>query len=153
MESAGKGRDKEKRTGLKKEMAGLSRHLLIYVIDAFDAGGDGGEDFVGDGADGVGEDGGGEVGAEDDGLVALAAVDVGDVDHADVHADVPYVGCLLPVDEAVAAAAAKVAVEAVGIADGQGCDAAVTGEVPFARVAHGLAGGDVVDLQDGSLER
>ena len=123
--TGGGGGRKERDKGKRRWRDLESRHLLIYVIDAFDAGGDGGEDFVGDGADGVGEDGGGEVGAEDDGLVALAAVDVGDVDHADVHADIAHIRRLLTIHQAVAIAAAEMTVEAVGITDGNGGNSAV----------------------------
>ena len=155
MESAGKERDKEEKKRDWKERrwrACESRHLLIYVIDAFDAGGDGGEDFVGDGADGVGEDGGGEVGAEDDGLVALAAVDVGDVDHADVHADIADVGGRTAVDEAITIAVAQSAVESVGIADGDGGNTRRPLQSGATAVADGVALWYVAHLQNGGLE-
>lgn len=74
---------------------------LVFVVYAAYTGTDGGENFVGDGAELVGEDGDGEVVSEDFYAVALLTVDISDVYHGDIHADVAYVLRLLPIDEAV----------------------------------------------------
>ena len=105
-------------------LCSLSVIFSLLKVNTLDALADGGEDLVGDGVEAVAQLGDGQVLAEDFDGVALAAVDVGDVDHADVHADIAHVGRPLAVDEAVGVAATQVAVEAVGIADGDGGDAA-----------------------------
>ena len=107
----------------------------IDVVNALDAGRDSSENLVGDSVDDVGKHGGRQLRPEDDDLVALAAGYVGDIDHAHVHTYISHVRCALAVDEAVAVAAAKVAVEAVGIAYGQGGDSAVARQAALARVA------------------
>jgi len=126
---------------------------LFLEIDAFDAGGDAGEDFVGDGVEPLGQPGDGKVGAEDLDAVALDAVgDVSDVDHGDVHADIADIGGRLAVYETVATTVAEVAVEAVGIADGDGGDARRTVEDAPPAVAHRLGRCDIVNLKDGSAK-
>ena len=55
--------------------------------------------------------------------VAGLAVDVGHVDHAHVHADVAHDGGPLAVHHHAPFAVAQVAVQSVGIADGNGGDA------------------------------
>ena len=84
--------------------------------------------------------------------VAFAAVDVRHVDHADIHADVAHVGGALPVHQAVGIPVAQVAVQAIGVADGQGGDARVAGQVALAAIAHGVFLGHVAYLQNGGLE-
>ena len=130
------------------------RNFFLFIeIDAFDAGGDGCEDFVGDGVEPLRQLGDGEVRAEDFDAVALGAVrDVSNVNHRHVHADVADVGCGLSVYEACATTVAKVSAEAVGIADGDGSDARGTGEFSTSSIAHSLRRCDVVNLQDGGAE-
>jgi len=111
-----------------------------------DSGRDAGEYFVGDGADGIAQYSDWEVIAKDEGMVSRFAFYVGDIDHADVHADVAYVFGPLAVDEAVAVAVAQTAVESVGISDWYGCDARRTVEDGAAAVADGVACGHVADL-------
>ena len=48
--------------------------------------------------------------------------------------------------------ATEVAVETIGITDGQGSDATVTREASLAGIAYGVRGRHVVNLQNGGLE-
>ena len=80
------------------------------------------------------------------------AVYVGDVNHADVHADVAYVGGGVAIDETVGPTSSEVAVPTVGVAYGDCCDAAGACELAAAAVADGLGGGDFVYLEYGGFE-
>ena len=122
-------------------------------VDSFDAVGNAGQHFVGNGLELVGEDSDGQVLAEDFYGVALLAGDAGDIDHSDVHADVSYVVGLLSVDETVSAAVAQVTVESVGIAYGDGCDERVATEYGAARIADALASCHMAQLEDGGFQR
>lgn len=64
--------------------------FLFAVVDAFDAGGDGGEDFVGDGAEDVGEALKRSLRSEDLDGVSDLAVYACHIDHACVHTYVAY---------------------------------------------------------------
>ena len=125
---------------------------LLLEVDAFDAGGDGGEHLVGDGA------GGGGVAlqevafAEEDDGVAFAAFHTRDVDEAHVHADAADDRHLVAGDNHMALFVAEVAVEAVGIADGDDGDARGTRGYPAAIVTHGFALGDVLELRNAGDE-
>ena len=61
----------------------------------------------------------GEVVAEELDAVALLAIDAGDVNHADIHADIPHVGRTLAVDQAVGVAVAQAAVIAAYYSQGR----------------------------------
>ena len=115
-------------------------------------GGDAGENFVGDGAHGIAEDGDGQVVAKDGDAVAHLARDVGDVNHADIHADIAHVVSSLAVDQAVAVAVAQVAAQAVGIANGDGGNARGALKDGATAVADGVTGWHVAYLQDGGLQ-
>ena len=125
----------------------------ILIVDALHTVGDAGEYLVGDGVDGVAEHGDGQMLAENLDAVALGTVDVGDVNHADIHTDIAHILGALAVDEAVAVAIAEMAVQTVGIAYGDGGYHAVAGEHSLAAVAHRIASRHVAQLQDGGLER
>ena len=130
------------------------RCFLLLEVDAFDAGGDGGEHLVGDSARG-GSIALEEVAfAEEHHGVAFGTAgrswceDVGDIDEAHVHADAADDGHLHACDKHMALFVAEVTVPAVGIADGDnGYLGGPTG-YPLSVVAHTLALGDVLDLRD-----
>ena len=109
------------------------------VVDAFDAGGYPGEDFVGDGAEGAGYGGYGLGFAEYFHAVASDGVGAGYVDHADVHADVSYCGTFYSVDNHRGVATAKVAVKAVGIAYGECGYDGVAGDFSTSAITYGFA--------------
>lgn len=121
-------------------------------VDALNTGTDAGENLVRDGAEGIGEDGDGEVVAEDFRHVALFAVNISDVYHADIHTDIAYVFCFLAVDETVAVAVAEMTVETIGIAYRDGCYAAVASEGGAATVTYGVTCRYVANLEYGGLE-
>ena len=126
--------------------------LLFLIVDSLDAGGDAGEDFVGDGAGGAGyllQEGGV---AEDGHFVVFGAIDSGDVEEAHVHADVADDGHKPAVDEHLCVAVAQMAVEAVGIADGGDSDARGALRHPRTVVAHAVALRDVFELRDAGFE-
>ena len=117
------------------------------------AGGDAGENFVGNRAHSIAEDGDGQVVAKDGDTVTHAAGDVGYVNHADIHTDIAHVVSSLAVDQAVAVAVAQVAAQAVGIANGDGGNARGALKDGATAVADGVTSGYVTYLQDGSLQR
>ena len=94
--------------------------LFLYV-NPLDTVADASEHLVRDGAKGITEHRDGQVVAKDFYLVTLLAVDVGHVNHADIHTDVAHIVGLLSIDEAVAAPIAEMAIESVGIANRNGC--------------------------------
>ena len=99
-----------------KTMAGS----LVLEVNAVDPIADACEHFVGDGVEGGREGGHGQRVAEDLYAVAFAAGNVGDVDHRYIHADVAHVGGRKPVHQAVATTIAQMAVQSVGITNGNG---------------------------------
>lgn len=121
-------------------------------VDALNTSADAGENLVRDSAKGVGEDGDREVVAEYFCHVALFAVNVGDVYHADIHTDIAYVFSLLAVDETVAVAVAKMTVETIGIAYWDGCYTAVASECGATTVTNGVTCWYVANLKNGGLE-
>ena len=50
--------------------------------------------------------------------VTLLAIDVRHVNHTDIHADIPYIGCPLAVYKTIGMSISKMAVQAVGVTDG-----------------------------------
>ena len=84
--------------------------------------------------------------------VAFVAFDVSDVEHADVHADVSDIRCLLAVYERISAAIAEMTVQSVGIADGNGSNARRPFHHGAAAVPHARACGNIADLQDGGAQ-
>ena len=51
--------------------------------------------------------------------VTLLAIDVRHVNHTDIHADIPYIGCPLAVYKTIGMSISKMAVQAVGVTDGK----------------------------------
>ena len=123
------------------------------LVEAGEAGGDVGEDVVGDGVGCAGEVGGGLAAgfvlADDGDLVGLAGLgDVGEVDHAAVHADGADDGGGAVMDED-ACAGGEAAGEAGGVAGADDADSGVALGGPGAAVGDGAAGGDFADGEDG----
>ena len=78
----------------------ISLSSLLPVIDALDAPGDRGKDFIRDGPEGFGERVDRDVLSENLDTVACShAVDVGDVNHARIHAYIPYSRAFHPSDK------------------------------------------------------
>ena len=73
-------------------------NLTFLHIDVLDTIRNACKHFVGNGSNGIAEYCNGKVIAKDDGMVAYLAVDVGDVYHADIHADVAHIIGSLTVD-------------------------------------------------------
>ena len=90
--------------------------LKIYTLHASRHAG---EYLVWNRAQHVGQDVHRQVVAEDFHPVSFLTVDVGDVYHAHIHADIADVRSFLPVDQAIASTASQVPVQPVGIADRQ----------------------------------
>ena len=67
------------------------------------------------------------------------ARNVGNVNHANIHANVTHVVSFVSVYQAVTTAIAQVAVQPVGIADGDSCNARITVDRRFARLAYAVA--------------
>ena len=63
--------------------------------------------------------------------VTLLAIDVRHVNHTDIHADIPYIGCPLAVYKTIGMSISKMAVQAVGVTDGKSRYTRRTGEMPF----------------------
>ena len=101
-----------------------------------DATRNGGEDFVGDGAEDEGELGGGGVVTEDGDRIADLRIHARDVKHTHIHADVADRGHAVAVQGEGGGAAAEMAVNAVGIPDGNGGDGCAAGsDMTIAAVA------------------
>ena len=75
-------------------------HLL--KVNAFYTCANRGKHFVGDGVEYVWENRYGQVIAKDFYLVALFAWNVGDINHANIHANVANVGCFVSINQTVA---------------------------------------------------
>lgn len=129
-----------------------NRNLLLY-IDLLYAAADGSENLVRNGVEGVGEDCYREVCAEDFYAVAFLAVDVGNIYHRYVHADIANVWRFLAVYETVAVATTEVAVESVGITDRNGCYARVSFQNAALAVANGVFLADITDLENCGHQR
>ena len=131
----------------------IHRRVSILEVDFLDAGADAGEDFVGNGVEDIGEDGDGQVVAKDLDHVALVDIrNVGDVYHGDIHTDVAHVRSLTAIDETVAGTTTQMAVQAVGIADGDGGNQTVARQYTLAAVAYGFVLGHTAQLKDSGLE-
>ena len=85
--------------------------------------------------------------------VALVAVNVGDINHAYVHADVAHVRSLLTIHDAVSQSIAEASVETVGIANGDGGDARGAYQLSASAVAYRFRFGYLMYLQYGALQR
>ena len=127
-------------------------NLTFLHIDVLDTIRNACKHFVGNGSDGIAEHCNGQVVTKDDGMVAHTAVDVGHINHADVHADVPHVVSPLSVHQAVALAVAQTAIQSVGISNGDGCNARRTLQHGATAVANGVACWNVAYLEDGCLQ-
>ena len=90
---------------------------LFFVVDTFYSLGHAGEDFVGDGIQFFSEFGDRNVSSEDFNLVADFCINIGDIDHAGVHANIADDRCPFPSHEHFSDSVAQVAVQAVRIAD------------------------------------
>ena len=113
---------------------------------------DGGEYFVWDGAKCVGKNGDRQVVAENFDGVSLLTVDISDIDHGHVHADVSHVRSFFPIYEAVASPSTQTSVESVCISDGDSGDDAVPCQNAFSTVSHSLILWYVTHLQDGGFQ-
>ena len=132
----------------KREDDGFLQSFLFLKIYPFDAWGDGGEHLVGDGACGCGIALQEVSLAEEDDGVALVAFHTSNVDETHVHADAADDGHFVAGDDDMPLLVAEVAVEAVGVADGDDGDARRSLGYPAAVVAHRVAERDVLDLRD-----
>ena len=120
--------------------------ILLAEVDAVYARRNCGEKFVGDGVEGGGEALHGHLCAVDfDGVADGCCGYVGDVDHALVHTDVANCGTFDAADHERGGASTEVAVDTIGIADGDGGDDRRASEFSSASIADGGAGGPVFD--------
>ncbi len=94
--------------------------------------------LVWNGAKGIAEHSDRQVVAKDFHLVTLLAVDVGHVNHADIHADVTHIVGFLPIHQTIAATIAEMTIEAVGIANRNGSNAAVTFQDGATRITNAV---------------
>ena len=76
--------------------------------------------------------------AEDLYRIAFLAVDVSDVNHCHIHADIAHGWRFLASDETIGVASSEVSVEAVGISYRYGGDDAVACEYALAAISHGF---------------
>ena len=134
-------------------MTRIAFEQLILEIHALDTVGDTCEHLVGDGAEGVAEYGDGQVLAEDLHLITLGAGDIRHVDHRHIHTDITHVLGLLTIHQTIAVTVAEMAVQTVGIADGDGSDHTVALDLALTAVAHRLTSRHMAHLKDGGLQR
>ena len=87
----------------------ISFYNLVLIVNSLYAVADAGEHLIRYGVDGIGERSHGQFFAEDDNLVAFLAVDVRNVDHRHVHADIAHILSLLSVYETEAMTIASMA--------------------------------------------
>ena len=90
--------------------------------------------------------------SEDFNLVADFCINIGDIDHAGVHANIADDRCPFPSHEHFSDSVAQVAVQAVRIADRNDGNAGGTEGVAFAAVADGLSLRDIPNGHDVRLE-
>lgn len=79
--------------------------------------------------------------------VTLLAIDVRHVNHTDIHADIPYIGCPLAVYKTIGMSISKMAVQAVGVTDGKSRYTRRTGEMPFPAIPHRILFGNITYLE------
>ena len=75
--------------------------------------------------------------------VTLLAINVRHVNHTDIHADIPYIGCPLAVYKTISMSISKMAVQAVGVTDGKSRYTRRTGEMPFPAIPHRILFGNI----------
>ena len=126
--------------------------ILVLIIYSLHTITDGGKHLVWNGVEDVAEGLHWQMLSEDFHGIALLAVDARYIYHRHIHADVAHIVCLLSVYQTVSMAIAKMAVQAVGIADRDGCDDAVLIENGFSAIAHTLSCLDMVHLEDRGLQ-
>ena len=90
--------------------------------------------------------------AENFNAVAFFAGYSGYVNHCYVHTNVANVRSFLPINQTVGVAIAQMAVQSVGITNGDGGDETVALEAFAATVTHGLAGPDAAQLENGGAQ-
>ncbi len=100
----------EKRLALRE---GASQDL--FIVNALDALADAGEHLIGYRIEPMCKLGYGERGAEDFYTVAFVAIDISDIDHAHVHADISDIRCSLTAYETIPPAEAEATAEPISI--------------------------------------
>ena len=127
--------------------------FLILEVNSLHAVADSRQNLVWNSAERVAENGDREVVAEDFDTVAFFTIDTSNVNHRYVHTDVTDVLCLLTIYQTITVAVAKMAVQAVSIADWNCCNHTVTVDGSLARIAYRLTSWYVTQLEDGCLQR
>ena len=127
--------------------------FLILEVNSLHAVADSRQNLVWNRVECVAEDGHWEVVTEDFNTITFLAINACYVNHGYVHTDVTDILCLLTIYQTIAVAVAKMAVQAVSIADWYCCNHAVVVDGSLARVAHSLTSWYVAQLKDSSLQR
>ena len=131
----------------------ISFYNLVLIVNSLHAVADARKHLIRYGVDGIGERSHRQFFAEDDNLIALCAVDVRNVNHSYVHADIAHVLSLLAVYETETVTVAEMAVQSVGVADRYRSDARVARELAASAVAHCLVCWHIVYLKNRCLQR
>ena len=121
---------------------------MIRVVNALDTRGNSRHHLVGNGVEPLSQLTYRQVRAKNLHSVAYLAVNVGDVNHADVHTDVSNVGSGLPVYQTIALAVAQMPIQSIGISYRNSCDAGRTAQLPLPAIADSLCWRHVAKLQD-----
>ena len=79
-------------------------------------------------------------------------MDVGDVDHARVHADVADNRAALSIDQDLPASVAEVAIQSVGVSDRDDSDPGITFHITHTAITDRIPCGYVLYLQDRRLQ-
>ena len=79
--------------------------------------------------------------------VTLLAINVRHVNHTDIHADIPYIGCPLAVYKTISMSISKMAVQAVGVTEWEEPYTRRRGEMPFPAIPHRILFGNITYLE------
>ena len=108
--------------------------------------------LVRDSVEGIGKGGDRQMLAKDFHLIAFTTGDISNIDHGHIHTDIAHILGLLTIDKAVAMPIAKMAIQTISIAYGDGRNHGVALNLTLTAIAHSLTSRYMAHLEDGGLK-
>ena len=128
-------------------------YILVLIIDSLYAVADASKHLIRYCVDSIRQHCNWQFLAKENNLIALFAVDISNVNHRNIHADIAHILGFLAVDKAIAVAVAEMSVQSIGITYRNSSNTRVACQSSAAAVSYGLIGGNIMNLQDCSLQR